>query len=93
MWFVYVLECRDNSFYTGITTDLDKRMDVHESGRGSKYVARKGFKRLLYAIEAENRSRASKLEYRIKQLQRHEKLEFFRAHDDLVFDGFSLAQQ
>ena len=76
-WFVYLLECCDGSFYCGITNDLDKRMKAHISGKGSKYVARKGFKQLLKCKECKNRSDASKAECHIKTLQKYEKLDWF----------------
>ncbi len=77
-WSVYLLECLDGSFYTGVTNDLDKRMKVHASGKGSKYVARKGFKQLLASKECLDKSDACKEEYKIKQLPRGEKLRAFR---------------
>jgi putative endonuclease len=77
-WFVYILECTDGTYYTGITKDLDKRMDAHSSGKGSKYVYKKGFKKLLFAKPCKNRSEASKKEYLIKKLPRKEKLNWFK---------------
>ena len=76
-WFVYILECQDGSFYTGVTNDIDKRMDSHAKGKGSKYVARKGFKQLRGQKLCENKSEACKEEYRIKQLEKTEKLREF----------------
>ena len=46
-WYVYILECQDGSFYTGVTNDVDVRMNAHATGKGSKYVYKKGFKKLL----------------------------------------------
>jgi putative endonuclease len=77
-WCVYILECLDNSYYTGITNDLDKRMLIHKSGKGSKYVKIRGFKQLISYKECKNKSEALKVEYKIKQLPRKEKLEFFQ---------------
>ena len=77
MWYVYILECKDDSLYTGITNDLDKRMNAHKKGVGSKYVKWKGFARLLHTIEVEDKSSAAKLEYQIKQMERNEKITFF----------------
>ena len=77
MWYVYILECKDESLYTGITNDLDKRMAAHKSGKGSKYVKWKGFGRLLHSIEVKDRGEAAKLEYEIKKLERNEKITFF----------------
>ena len=76
-WFVYILECSDGSFYTGVTNDLDKRMKAHAEGKGSKYVARKGFRCLLRSNECLDKSDACKAEYAIKQLDRCDKLAWF----------------
>ncbi len=84
-WFVYILECMDESLYTGITNDLDKRMKAHDNGTGSKYVRRKGFLQLLHAIKVADKSEAAKLEYKIKQLQRNDKIAFFMQHKYLKF--------
>jgi putative endonuclease len=84
-WQVYLLECSDYTLYTGITNNLDKRMQTHKQGEGSKYVKRKGFGRLLYTINAENRSDASKIEYKVKKLPRNQKIEFFLNNKNLDF--------
>ena len=76
-WFVYILECRDGSFYTGITNDIDKRMKIHAEGKGSKYVRHKGFKKLLRAQECFSRSDAQKAECQIKRLDKWDKLDWF----------------
>ena len=76
-WCVYLLQCLDNSYYTGITNDLDKRMLAHKLGKGSKYVKIKGFKRLISFKSCENKSAALKIEYKIKQMPRKDKLTFF----------------
>ena len=76
-WFVYLLECQDNSFYTGVTNDLDKRMNLHATGKGSKYVYQKGFKQLLKAKPCKDKSTACKCEYEIKKLPRNMKLGWF----------------
>jgi putative endonuclease len=77
-WYVYILECCDGSFYTGVTNDIDSRMIAHANGNGSKYVARKGFKELLKTKKCENKSDACKCEYYIKQLSKYDKLDWFR---------------
>ena len=76
-WYVYILECGDGSFYTGVTTDVDARMKVHAEGKGSKYVRKKGFKQLLRAKSCESRSDACKCECVIKKLPKDEKLSWF----------------
>lgn len=76
-WQVYLLECRDGSVYTGVTNDIEKRMKMHMSGKGSKYVARKGFGKLLYSRVCLDKSDACSKEYAIKQLTRNEKIDWF----------------
>ncbi len=75
-WFVYILECRDNTLYTGITNNLEKRMATHKAGKGSKYVKARGFKKMLHTIKVATKSEALKMEYRIKQLERNDKITF-----------------
>jgi len=77
-WFVYILECSDGSFYTGVTNDLDKRMETHAKGKGSKYVKQKGFKKLLHSKQCFSRSDACKAEAHIKTLQKYDKLNWFK---------------
>ena len=76
-WCVYILECGDGSFYTGVTNDVDARMEVHVSGEGSKYVRRKGFRRLLRVKACKDKSDACKCECEVKSLPRSEKLGWF----------------
>jgi putative endonuclease len=76
-WFVYILECQDGSYYTGVTNDIDKRMKVHAEGKGSKYVNKKGFKKLLRVKNCKDKSDACKCEYAIKKLVRGNKLDWF----------------
>ena len=77
IWSVYILECCDGSFYTGVTNDLDNRMKVHASGKGSKYVSQKGFKKLLVSKECKSQSDACKAECEIKKLSKWNKLDWF----------------
>ena len=76
-WHVYILECQDGSFYTGVTNNIDSRMKAHAEGKGSKYVCQKGFKKLLQTKPCKDKSEACKCEYEIKQLPREEKLGWF----------------
>lgn len=74
MYYLYILKCSDNSFYTGITNDLKKRFDVHRRGIGSKYVrARLPFVH-IYTEKFDNRSEAQKREYEIKSWSRKRKI-------------------
>ena len=72
-WFVYMLRCKDNSIYTGITNDLKKRIETHLSGNGSKYLRGKLPLKLVYIESFEDRSTASKREIEIKKLKKKEK--------------------
>ena len=80
MWYVYILECSDGTLYTGITTDLDKRLKTHNNGKGAKYTKTRLPVALKASFEAEDRSKASKEEYRIKQLTRKEKLKMINGN-------------
>ena len=78
-YFVYILECSDKSLYTGITTDLAKRLDQHNtSPKGAKYTKARRPVKLLYSEASENRSTASKREYFIKKLTREKKLQLIQ---------------
>lgn len=72
-----MLRCADGSLYTGITTDVNRRLQEHGNadgaGRGAKYVRGKQPLKLVYQIQAANRSEASKLEYRVKRLSKSDK--------------------
>jgi putative endonuclease len=73
-WFVYIVRCSDGTLYTGITTDLQKRVARHNSRKGAKYTATRTPVVLVWSQPSETRSTASKEEWRIKQLSRSEKL-------------------
>lgn len=75
-YFVYILECNDTSLYTGITTDIERRIHEHNSSdKGAKYTKLRRPVCLVYQEASENRSSASKREYAIKRLSREKKLE------------------
>jgi putative endonuclease len=74
-WHVYIIECSDGSLYTGITTDLDKRITAHNDGRGAKFTKSRRPVRLRYSEPAANRKNASQREYAIKSLRRAEKMQ------------------
>ena len=75
-YFVYILECSDGSLYTGITKDITKRLDEHNTkDTGAKYTKARRPVKLLYEEASENRSSASKREYAIKKLTRLKKLQ------------------
>lgn len=72
-WCVYILECSDNTYYTGITNDLENRLAQHRCGTGAKYTKGRTPLNLIYQEKCESRSAASKREYTIKNLSRLEK--------------------
>ena len=74
-WFVYILRCADNTLYTGITTDVDKRIDQHNGldKNGAKYTRNRQPVRLVYKEPSISRSDASKREYIIKSLSKSQK--------------------
>ena len=74
-WCVYILRCSDESLYTGITNDIDKRLDKHQRGVGAKYTRGRGPLVLVYRMVMPDKSSALKEEYRIKQLTKKKKLE------------------
>ena len=79
-WFVYLIECRDGSIYTGIAIDVEARYAAHEGGKGARYTRSHPPRRLLAAIEYPDRSAASKAEYQIKCLSAPDKRALGRRH-------------
>jgi putative endonuclease len=72
-WQVYIILCSDNSFYTGITTDLERRLRQHGEGRGAKYFRGRRPEKVVYLETGHTRSSAGKREAEIKALTRAEK--------------------
>ncbi|MCM1495212.1 MAG: GIY-YIG nuclease family protein [Bacteroides sp.] len=73
MNYTYILECSDKSLYTGWTTDLERRLAMHNQGKGAKYTFSRRPVKLVYFEEFGTREEAMKREYAIKQLSRQEK--------------------
>lgn len=79
-WYVYIVECSDGTYYTGITSDLTRRITEHNtSKKGAKYTASRRPVELLCYLKVEDRSAASKLEAAIKKKRRKDKLNFMRS--------------
>jgi len=74
MWCVYIVECSDGSLYTGISNNLNKRIKTHNDGKGAKYTKSRLPVTLKWSQTCDNRSEASKLEYKTKKLTRKAKL-------------------
>ena len=74
MFYIYILKCRDDTFYTGYTHNLDNRVMQHNEGKGAKYTRGRLPVTLVYFEKYETKSEAMKREYQIKQLSREEKI-------------------
>ena len=74
-YFFYIVRCKDNSLYCGITTDLERRVEEHNSstGKGAKYTRAKGPVTLVYFEEYATKSQSMKREYEVKQWRKEEK--------------------
>ena len=73
-WYVYILECADTTYYTGITADIERRIAEHAAGTGAKYTKGRGPLNLIYEEGCADRSSASKREIEIKALSKAQKL-------------------
>jgi putative endonuclease len=78
VYFVYILQCRDKTLYTGITTDLVRRLKEHKEGAGGHYTRARGAVRMVYSEKHPDRSAASKREAQVKRLTRAQKLALAR---------------
>lgn len=74
MYYVYILRCADNSLYTGITTDVERRFKQHLAGTASHYTTAKKAVEIVHTETAESKSAALKREAVIKRLSREQKL-------------------
>ncbi|MFC2091512.1 GIY-YIG nuclease family protein [Elusimicrobiota bacterium] len=76
-WFVYIVECSNRAYYTGITNDINRRLNEHNSGNGGRYTRAFGPVRLLWKEKHPSRSSASKREVQIKGWSRMGKKKLF----------------
>lgn len=84
-WVVYILQCRDGTFYTGITTDVARRLHEHNrTGRAAKYTRSRRPVALVYQTACKSRSEAACCEYRIRKLGRAKKLELIADYQSSV---------
>jgi putative endonuclease len=73
-WCVYLLRCNDNSLYTGITTDIARRVDEHNNSKiGAKYTRARRPVTMVYQEVAEDKSSAASREYKLRKLKKHQK--------------------
>jgi len=66
-WYVYIVECKDGSLYTGITTDVDQRIETHNKGKGAKYTRGRRPVTLIYKSHQMSKSEAASTEFSIKK--------------------------
>jgi len=83
-WSVYIILCSDNSLYTGITNDLERRFQQHASKKGAKYFRGRKPVSIVYVEEGHDKSSASKREYKIKQLSKVEKEKLLLSYHKVV---------
>ena len=77
-WYLYILRCKDDTFYTGITTDVEKRLEAHRTGKGAKYTRGRGPLELVYRESCGSHSDALKREHQVKMLTREAKQNLIR---------------
>ena len=77
-WHVYILRCRNSALYTGVTTDLHRRVEEHNRGVGARYTRANRPVELVYSERARDRAHALRRERAIKQLSRARKLALVR---------------
>lgn len=81
MFYVYILECRDKTLYTGYTVDINERVKTHSDGLGAKYTRGRLPVKLVYLEVLETKGEAMSREYKIKALSRRKKLELIKTYD------------
>lgn len=85
MYYIYILRCQDNSLYIGITTDIKRRFHEHISkvNKGAKYTKAHAVESIEFCMVCQNRSIASKMEYRLKTLSKKQKENLIQNHENL----------
>lgn len=84
MNYTYILECKDGTYYTGWTNNLEKRMKEHNEGKGAKYTKARRPVELVYFETFESKIDAMKREYAIKQMKRSEKIKLISSINDTL---------
>ncbi len=82
-WFVYMLRCRDDTLYTGVTTDVSARFKAHSSGKGAKYTRSRRPLELVYTEICPDKPTAFRREWQIKHLTREEKRKLIKKPEGL----------
>lgn len=81
-WFLYLLECNNGAYYAGITNNLEARFSAHQSGKGARYTRANPPIKILASKLYPDRSSASIAEAQLKNLPRHQKLQYFEAQHE-----------
>lgn len=84
IWQMYILRCGDGTLYTGITTDVPRRLRMHREGRGAKYTRGRGPLTLAYCENCGSHSQALRREWQVKQLTRQEKEQLIASRENLL---------
>lgn len=84
IWYLYILRCGDGTLYTGITTDVEKRLEAHRAGKGAKYTRGRAPLELVYREVCADHSAALKREMAVKKLSREEKHRLIQSSDDVT---------
>jgi putative endonuclease len=79
-WLLYILECSDNTLYTGITNRLDTRLQAHQNGTGARYTRGRSPVKLVYLEQCIDRSNATKRESAVKKLSKVQKLKLIASY-------------
>jgi putative endonuclease len=87
VYHLYIIECDNGSFYTGITTDIKRRFSEHASGKGAGYTRGRKPKKIVYTEECGTRSEALRRECAIKKLSRSEKIELVENQSAMIKKG------
>ncbi|MGL4736637.1 MAG: GIY-YIG nuclease family protein [Cellulosilyticaceae bacterium] len=82
MHYVYIVKCKDETLYTGYTSNIEKRIKAHNDGKGAKYTRARRPVELVYMETYETKVEAMKREYAIKQLKRTHKMQLIEEGDD-----------
>ena len=83
-WYVYILRCGDETLYCGISDDVEKRLEVHRSGKGAKYTRGRTPLELVYVEVCQSHSEALKREHAVKKMSRPAKLKLIEASKTAV---------
>lgn len=83
-YYIYVLQCSDTTLYTGYTNNVEKRVQVHNSGKGAKYTKARLPVTCIYQEIFDTKSEALKAEYAFKKLTRKQKFDYIRSHSNEI---------